>query len=127
MTERQDDIQDQNQQDADETKPDGFQAKSEENLFEFILGETKESLANESVFPKLVEFVRSQRLPSKFSFENLEELTRFVVTSGRMKKLEFDHEACIEFVASALYDDPSCRLNCEQLWLAIINRISAPS
>ena len=105
----------------------GLNAESDEQFFESMLNQTRENMANEAVFPQLVEFVRSKRLPSQFSFENLEELVRFVIENGRFSQYEFEKEACVEFVTSSLYDDPNGRMNCEKLWSAIIGRISAPN
>ena len=128
MPERQGDFHESDDQQYDNGNEQfGVNSDSDKNLFESILNETREDLGKESVFPKLVEFVRSQRLTSTFCFENLEELVRFVIESSQVNKLEFDRESCIEFVASCLYDDPSCRLNCENLWRAIISRISTPN
>lgn len=127
MTERQNENSEPNNHpDIDPESDMAMSADPGQDLFESILDETRESLGKESVFSDLVGFVRNRRLPSKFSFENLEEMIRFVVNADRREKLQFDREACVEFVASSLYDDPLCRNRCEELWSGIINRISAP-
>lgn len=108
----------------DEMPPKSDSSDSEsESALESVLESTKQSLRDKGSFPMLVEFVRSQRLPSKFSFENLSELVRCILKDTRLKNLSVDFEECVSWIANCLFEDPVANQRAESLWNAIINQI----
>ena len=108
-----------------QTKRTGLRARTatREEVLGSLLDNTNRDLAEPGVFPLLVEYVRGQRLPSSFSFENLNELVRFVVGRTRLAELTLDQEDCISWISNCIYDDPIAHQRTETLWLAIVSRI----
>lgn len=102
---------------------DSLRPEERDELLGSMLESTQHSIEDEGAFPKLVEFVRNQRLPSQFSFDNLSELVRFILGRTRLKELPLDSEECVSWIANFLYDDPISNARIEKLWAAIVHQI----
>lgn len=88
-----------------------------------MLEQTKSHLDSDSVHAKLTDYVRENRLPSHFDFENVCELVRCLLQSTKIDELSIDTEECISWVATRLYEDPISNERLERLFDSITTRI----
>ena len=94
-----------------------------EEVLESMLENTRQTIEDQGFFPILVNFVKQERLPSAFSYENVSELVRFVVNRSRFSKLPIEVEDCVSWIANCIYDDPISNSRTEKLWQAIVSQI----
>ncbi len=94
-----------------------------EEILETMLEQTKHYLDEDSFHEQFTEYVREQRLASKFDFENLSELVRCVLGQTKIQQLPIDYEECINWIATCIYEDPLTNERAARLWRSIINRI----
>ena len=90
-----------------------------------LVEQTKLAMGREADlgFEALVEFVRTNRLPSKFSYENLSELVKFLLEKTRLPDLPIEFDECVTFVSSTIYDDPITHVKAAEMWDCIIDQI----
>lgn len=92
-------------------------------VLESMLASTQQCFDDQGLFPLLVKHVQVERLRSAYSFENVTELVRFILSRTRLPDLPIDFEECVTWVANCLHDDPIANERTERLWSAIIQRI----
>jgi hypothetical protein len=107
----------------DDLRPDGDPEDSREEMLETMLEQTKHYLDKDSLHERFTEYVRENRLPSQFDFENLCELVRCVLQSTTIEKLSIDREECVNWIATCIYEDPLANERAARLWHSIIARI----
>lgn len=114
-----------------EFEPEPFEANwhddspDRDELLDSLLEQTQNQLNSDGVLKKLVDFVRAERLPSKFSMENLSELVRFILSADRFKNLPIESEDCVTWVSNCIYDDPVANERASVLWGQIIDELQA--
>ncbi|MFK7767208.1 MAG: hypothetical protein AB8B55_08295 [Mariniblastus sp.] len=96
---------------------------SPEELLGSMLEKTKHFLEDDSCHGFLTDYVRTNRLPSKFDFENLSELIRCVLGRTNIEKLPIDLEECVNWIANCIYEDPVANERTEILWNTIVSRM----
>jgi hypothetical protein len=97
--------------------------RDREEILDSLLEQTKSHLDSDSLHEKLTTYVRDNRLPSAFSFENVCELVRCVLQSTNIDQLSLDFEDCVNWIAACLYDDPLANERLERLWSSIVGKI----
>ena len=96
---------------------------SPDEILGSMLEKTKHFLEDDSCHGFLTEYVRKNRLPSKFDFENLCELIRCALGRTSIEKLPIDQEECVAWIANCIYEDPVANERTEALWNSIVSRI----
>jgi hypothetical protein len=96
---------------------------SKEEILGSILERTIHSMEDTSCHGVLTDYVSENRLPSKFSFENLCELVRCVLERTSIDQLPIETEECVTWVANCIYEDPVANERTEILWNSIVSRI----
>ena len=96
---------------------------SAKELLGSMLEKTKHFLEDDSCHGVLTDYVRTNRLPSKFDFENLCELIRCVLARTKIEELPINKEECVTWVANCIYEDPVANERTEILWNSIVKRI----
>ena len=94
-----------------------------EELLGSMLETTKHYLEDDSCHGVLTDYVRTHRLPSKFSFENVCELVRCVMERTNIEQLPIDTEECVTWIANCIYEDPLANERTDILWSSIVSRI----
>jgi len=98
-------------------------APSREEILDSMLEQTKSHLDSDSIHGKLTDYVRENRLPSHFDFENVCELVRCLLQSTKIDELPIDTEDCVTWIATCLYEDPISNERLARLWDSIVTRI----
>lgn len=96
-------------------------ARSE--MLESLLNQTRHALDNDGYHTLLTNYVREQRLSSKFDFDNLSELVRCIVGRTQLDQLPVDKEDAVAWIANCFYEDPVARERVESLWNSIVSRM----
>lgn len=94
-----------------------------EEILESMLEQTRSQLDDDGTHEKFTQYVRENRLSSRFDFENVCELVRCVLKPTRIDQLPIDVEECVTWIATCLYEDPLSRERMERLWDSILGRI----
>lgn len=94
-----------------------------EEMLDAMLEQTRSHLDDDSFHEKFTQYVRQNRLPSRFDFDNVCELVRCVLKSTKINQLSVDAEECVTWIATCLYEDPLSRERIERLWNSILGRI----
>lgn len=98
--------------------------ESQEELLESMVEHTKKQLESKNdIHEKLTDYVRENRLPSNFGFENVSHLVRCILESTTIKTLPLDFEECVNWIATRLYEDPLSNERLERLWNSVIDKI----
>ena len=100
-------------------------SEDRQDTLDSVVERTRARMSEESLFLELVEFVRTARLPSKFSHENLSELVRYVLSKTDFESVPLDQEDCILWITNCFYDDPVSNQRSARLWSQIIEHIQA--
>lgn len=94
----------------------------QEQLLDSLLEQTRNTMSDEGGHQLLTDYVREQRLPSKFDFDNLTELVRCIINQTNIDKL-VDKEDAINWIATCFSNDPVAYERVETLWSSIVTRI----
>lgn len=97
--------------------------ESRDEILDSMLERTRHFLDDKSYHGVLTDYVREQRLPSKFDFENLSELVRCVLSKRSLEQLPISQEECISWITTCIYEDPVANERAATLWNSIVTRI----
>lgn len=107
--------------------PRGDETEAREEMLDSVLEQTRHYLDSDSFHGVLTDYVRQQRLPSRFDFDNLCEMVRCVLSNTSIADLPMDCEECVVWIATCIYEDLPANERTERLWNSIVDRIQNSS